>query len=296
MSPYAVITAVCLAGIIVEALRVSRPGQSVLAAGPDGRYRAGAAPVLIRGRAFAVHIVPLLPSGPTFRFGRQGSGLVVLPVSREVLDAGRARLDAARRICGRVLPACWAMLLYLVVLVPATLLLGLVAHGWIVLAGALLLIQGGLLSVFWFSYRALHPGETWQCVHHLVAMLFFPPAGVFACDRLVSELTDDIHPLTASLVLLSTRKARALVADQLRQWKYPVAGDIAPPDAEVIEALFETVTALGPEFEDILAPPERDGAISAAFCPRCLAQFTGIGGACPDCPGIDTVRFRPSLQ
>lgn len=87
------------------------------------------------------------------------------------------------------------MLLYLVVLMPAALLLGLVAHGWIFLACALLLIQGGLLSILWSAYRAMHPRETWQCVHHLVAMLFFPPAGVFACDRLVSDLTDDIHPL-----------------------------------------------------------------------------------------------------
>jgi hypothetical protein len=229
MSPYSVITAVCLVGIVVEALRISRPGQLMLASGPDGRYHVGAAPVLLRGRAFAVHIVPLLPTGPTFRFGRDESGSMTLPISRAEIDDARARLDAARRICGRVLPVCWAMLVYLIVLVPATLLLGLVAHGWIVLACGLLLIQGALLSLFWFSYRTLHPGETWQCVHHLVAMLLFPPAGVFACDRLVSELTDDIHPLTASLALLPAGRARALVAEQLRQWKYPRCGrDCAP--------------------------------------------------------------------
>lgn len=292
MSPQAVIALVCVVGIVIEALRVRRPGQLLLAPGLSGAYRLGAVVTILSGRQFTVMLVPILPLGPALRFGDPGPDHASLPVTASTLDQARERLERVRRVCSRVLAPSWAMLLYLTLLVPVALLLGVIPHAWKVLGVCLVVIEVWLNVTFWLAYRALHPERCWSALHHMFTFLLFPPAAVFAGDRLATDALDGIHPLSAVMTLLPADEARRFVARRLREWQYPLMGeDGGRPAAEQLGAFREFAFAALPGLAGEVAPPVAGGPDSVAYCPRCLAQFTAAGGECPDCPGVGVRAF-----
>lgn len=291
MSPQAVIALVCVVGIVIEALRVRRPGQLFLAPGLSGGYRLGAVVTILSGRRLTVMLVPVLPLGPALRFGDPGPDHASLPVAASTLDQARERLQRVQRACTPLLAPCWVMFIYLTLLVPTALLLSVVPYAWIVLGASLAVVQVWLNVTFWLAYRALHPEHPWSALHHMFTFLLFPPAAVLACERVAAEAIDGIHPLTAVMALLPADEARRFVARRLREWQYPLAGEDGLPAAEQLAAFREFAFAALPGLAGEVAPPVAGGPDSVAYCPRCLAQFTAAGGECPDCPGVGVRAF-----
>ncbi len=291
MTDYQIIVSVCLLGILGEALRLGRPGQVLLAPGLTGQYSPKSIPKIVSSETFAIHLAPLLPLGPMFRM--KGSSDSGGPSAIDHLDMERARekIERVLQSTELVVAASQLLFLYLTLLVPLVLLTGLVPHGWMVLGGSLVIIQSLLLVSFGLAHRRLHRGDLGKRIQGFITMALFPPAGIFAADRIAAETVDDIHPLAATLVLCPEAEARRIAGRYLRQWRYPLKGDDPGRAAEYLEAATALLDSQGWNPEEIAGPPLPDDLESLSYCPRCHAQFMIDEGMCPDCPGIPKTSF-----
>ncbi len=289
------IVLVCFLGLLLEAVRVVRPGQVMMARGLTGRYGVGAAPRIVGGDSIALHLVPVLPLGPTLRLTEEPTGGSA--GKSRLLDRQRARTAISR--LDRAGPALTAaglmMFLLLTVWAPFVLLGGRIRNPWEVLGVSLALVDSFLLTAFYLAHRRLHPdagGRRWQ---NLLEMLLFPPAGVFVAERAVEGVMAGVHPLVAAFELDSVAESRRLAGHYLRAWAHPLP-DRDPADAsELLAAARSLLAAEGLDPEAMLAPPAPDGPLSVAYCPLCLCQYTVPGGDCPDCPGVKKVRFEEAV-
>jgi hypothetical protein len=289
MSDYQIIVLVCLAGIVAEAIRLIRPGQTLFTSGLTGRYGWAATPSEGAGGALRFHFAPVMASGPTFRV-KEGSPA---EARLDVPEAEKA-VQGVFRASRLVLPGSQVLLVYLVGFVPLVLLGNIVPHGWKVLGATLAVLQVFMAVTFFLAHGKLHPQAVGDRIQHLVIMFFFPPAGVFASDHLANRTLDGLHPLAVALVLCPRDDARKMAEEYLRAWKNPLTGE----DTEGVAAYLATAEKLLVERDwdpAVLAgPPEPDEAASLAFCPRCHAQFLTVEGTCPDCPGVAKNAFATS--
>ena len=291
MTDYQIIVSVCLLGILGEALRLARPGQVLLAPGLTGPYSPKAIPRLFSSETFAIHVAPLLPLGPMFRM--TGSSETGGSSAVDLLDMERAKekIERVLQSSELVVAASQLLFLYLALLVPLVLLTGLVPHGWKVLGGSLVIILSLLLTSFGLAHRRLHPEDLGKRIQGIITMMFFPPAGIFAADRLAAGTVDDVHPLTAVLVLCPEAEARRIAGQYMRQWRYPLEDDDPDRAAEYLEAATTLLDSQGWNPGEISGPPRPDDPESVSYCPRCHAQFLIDDGTCPDCPGIRKAAF-----
>ncbi|MEN8006111.1 MAG: hypothetical protein ABFS42_03810 [Candidatus Krumholzibacteriota bacterium] len=267
-------------------MRIVRSGQALLTSGVTGRYRLKASLLLRAGEPFHIHFAPILPSGPAFRVREPGNPKGS-PMA-ELLSVERAGnlIDPVLRSSTPVVFGSQLLLLYLAVLVPLVLLGGIIPFGWAVLGGTLAVIQAYLLVAFTVAHSRIHPGALGKRIQHLVTMLFFPPAGVFAADHLAADVLEDVHPLAAVLHICPEEEARRIAGAYLRAWMNPVTGEDDDRFTSCLEAAGVLVDSRGWNQEEIAGPPRPEGPESVSYCPRCHTQFLVDGGTCPDCPGV----------
>lgn len=290
MNESAVLAGVLVGGVLVEAVRVVRPGQ--LLAVPH-RFRRGtcrAAVGIFGTRTREVRVVTVPPAGPALLFGGAARP-PALPGGPQAVQGIREQVRELERATAPLLWVGRFLFVHLVVFTPVALFTSLVPHRWWWTGATLAIIQATILTGFWLAHRRFHPAARGERVQHLINILVFPPAGVYAADFVVGDLFAGVHPLAGALAVLEPADAAARAGALWRQWEYPVPGDAPAPSFGEREALANALEAFGVAVVDICAPPPRDGPASRTYCPRCLAQFTVAGSDCPDCPGVARRAF-----
>jgi hypothetical protein len=286
MTDYHFIVLVCLLGMVGESLRIRRPGQVFVGPNLLGRYRLIGDLLEADGGSTAICFLPLFPAQPTLRLRSSwdSSGRSV----SECLDLEQSRrsIDEIRGAVSHVLPLSRVLFVYLVGLVPVALLTSLVPNRWPVLGITLALIQVALLLEFGLAHRRLFPDRLGERIKDISMILLFPPAGVFAAERLSAVVLDELSPLPAAMVLCPESEAKRVAHLYACKWRYPLLAK----DAEISAAYLQGAEILwknrGWSLEELLAPPVADSFESQSYCPRCHAQFLVSGGDCPDCPGV----------
>ena len=96
--------------------------------------------------------------------------------------------------------------------------------------------------------------------------------------------------LTAAFVLCREEEARRVAGRYLRRWRHPLTDEDAERSAALLAGATNMLVGHGWDPADLVGAPLRhDG--SAAYCPRCEAQFLDAGGECSDCRGVKVVDF-----
>ena len=88
------------------------------------------------------------------------------------------------------------------------------------------------------------------------------------------------HQIAAASVLC----ARSAFVDTARRFYF------GAPHASVradVEALLASMGCL----QDVVRPPEREGAHLVSYCPSCHGQYARADGECRDCPSVALHRF-----
>lgn len=290
MNDSVVLVGVLVGGVLVESVRVVRPGQLLAVPRRFGRGTCRAAVGIFGTRTRELRAVNAPPAGPALLFGGSEPP-PPLPAGPQAINEIRERVGEIQRATGLLLWAGRILFAHLVVFAPVALLTGLVPYRWWVTGATLAIIQAVVLTGYWKTHRRFHPAARGERAQHLLNILVFPPAGVYAADFVVGDLLTGVHPLGGALAVLDPAAAAARAGVLWRQWEHPVPGDEAAPSPQEREAFATVLEACGVAVVDLCAPPLRDGPASRTYCPRCLAQFTVAGSDCPDCPGVARRAF-----
>jgi len=200
---------------------------------------------------------------------------------------------------------CNFLFLYLFVICPFTVfrygLSGIWQELLIMLVGLLLLIGWE----FWRSHAVFYPHARDDRLQHLVTMMLCPPVAIRARFFLSYRLFLGDPVLAVARVICNKAQFRDFARLYWRDLKYPYqpACPVEDPLKQATEREYRETSAAevtvqldaDPDWSgNYREDPRPDSPQSAAFCPRCLTQFTSAAGACDDCGGIPLVSFPES--
>ena len=195
-----------------------------------------------------------------------------------------------------------ALVVYVFAVVPAVVwFVGVRLSGLGVLVG-LLALTIAAAALFRRAHRALYPGAEDECFTHTLTIALSPANAMRAHDALSRPLLEDFHPLAVAKVLLSEVAFQNLARSVLLDLRNPAlpwcpANDAAARGAEAFsrqvlrEAIESFLKQSGVEPDGLCRAPKPADETCRAFCPRCHAQFTAVGGTCTDCGGLALVAF-----
>ncbi|MEM6532662.1 MAG: hypothetical protein AAF654_08555 [Myxococcota bacterium] len=207
---------------------------------------------------------------------------------REGRDRLKSDPEAVRALVGRfsratiaLRLACTCLFVFCFGALPAVLYGAFEVQWWALLAGyggLVLSIQAGFFALHRRFYRE-RVAERWA---KTAVMLVSPAEAMVASYTLGRGLLAGQHPLAVAKGLCSEAEFQRLSAELVR------GALVAHPDEQ--DALRAVLTKLQADPATLIAAPERDGA-SAAYCPRCLAQFEEKLAMCPDCEDVALKHF-----
>jgi hypothetical protein len=155
--------------------------------------------------------------------------------------------------------------------------------------------------MFHRARKALFPDES--RLDQMITMILCPPVAIRAADLLTRDLLSLYNPVVVASLLAGTRAqqfVRAFVLDLQHPIKHVLTDETS---VEIINWAREKQLGFCLEHlkhssylkpEVLLTSPEPSGD-SISFCPRCECQFVVSAGECPDCPGLELVRFSEQL-
>jgi hypothetical protein len=154
----------------------------------------------------------------------------------------------------------------------------------LIAAATLLLTLGFQAVIFWrISGRLKEPikHRFWKTV----AIAFLPQHAMRAADHVCSASPSQAHPLAA----LDSIEEPSRIALVRPFWKAIHHGQIqsAPLQRRALEIF---LNAQGIDVSQLDEVPEKQSG-SAAYCPRCLAQFREAAALCQDCGGLTLKPF-----
>ncbi|MFT3783297.1 MAG: hypothetical protein QM790_14905 [Nibricoccus sp.] len=153
----------------------------------------------------------------------------------------------------------------------------------------------------WWTHRALLSKRGEARFSLVLNALLLPPQAYRLRARIGAEYLCPAHPL-AWMAATASRNTFALYAQQaVTDLKWPRAisqhGNASELEMAIGSWMSSQVAAQADRLlrlrgvveAELLKPPQRDGADSCAYCPRCGTQFTKAEGRCPF--GVKLVRF-----
>lgn len=212
---------------------------------------------------------------------------------RALLDVHAARRQVRReRVVLRAVGASGATVgVTLFVATPMLLALG----GWLAAGVGLLAtytLSGVAAARTQAARRRLAPEGRSRSVERFAHLLLAPPAAARAADLATRDLLAPFHALAVAKAADAPGDARDEAIAELRRLSFPLASEreaCCPVGAahrvRWQRHLAEWTARECGEVGDLLAPPPR-GPGHAAWCPRCLAQYTRAAGDCADCDGV----------
>jgi hypothetical protein len=144
------------------------------------------------------------------------------------------------------------------------------------------------------AHLALFPDADDERFNHFLIVLLSPVSAIRAHDLLSRPLLETFHPLAVIRALGDDATFRAAAERTLRDLRYgpePAHAIGAAPRGTLLAVLEEFLRGERIDPATLLRPPATVEPGCAAYCPRCLAQFTSAGGGCPDCGAPRTVAF-----
>ena len=225
-------------------------------------------------------------------------------VMRETLDDERirGRFDA---FCAETLTLRISTNLFGAVIlgvVPVMLYWPPLSRRWPFVVAFALAVLALVLLDYLRAHRQLYPGRKKHRRAHFWMCLLSPLAAIRACDVVARDLMADCHPLGVAHLLCTEQEfhrfARRMLADQ-RHPHRPVceSENLAARATEegfrrlLTQEVERYLRRTGIPPEKLLAPPEREGERSLAYCPRCDGQYAIADGLCDACGGIPLVPF-----
>jgi hypothetical protein len=155
-------------------------------------------------------------------------------------------------------------------------------------------ISAAITLEFWTLHRRLFSDASSARFKSALTIMLSPVAAIRACDMVARDLLSEFHPLAVAAVILPTDEFRYFAGEHLRLNRFgaPTSQWYRENLGKLMERLI-LQRKIAPE--ELLRPAEPDsGAI--AYCPRCLAQYVKIPGACTDCGFGQVVRFERASQ
>ncbi len=219
-----------------------------------------------------------------------GAGDVpALPPSHFSLPEARELLALAE---GAARPLRWlgsAQFLLLFLLAPLLTLWG-GAHflGWAL--GAAVLLDLVLAVLLFRAHARIFPTSRGERAMQAAGVALFPPMAVRSADILCRHALGAFHPLVAARLLLpeerfrrfAERTARGFAAVPRSSEEGPMGKELEEHRGRVKGEVRRFLEGEGFPWEELLAPPPPQVG-TAAYCPRCHAQFTSAEGPCSDC-------------
>lgn len=160
---------------------------------------------------------------------------------------------------------------------------------WLVIGVALL----GLMWAQAWNYRRAHrrlhgvDNDSWWAP--FLTMLLAAPTAIRAHDHLSRDLLVNFHPVAVAWELGGREEGGPLAEQFLRRLRFPAGSSVHPEEEwhrrASLKALEQFLISKEVSISELLAAPEPEDARQAAYCPRCLAQFTAEARVCPDCSG-----------
>jgi len=147
------------------------------------------------------------------------------------------------------------------------------------------------------AHRSLHLEADEERFNHFLIVLLSPVSTIRALDLLSRPLLETFHPLAVARVLADDKTFRALASQTLRDLRYgavPADPVRAASRTALLASIEEFLQREKINPTELLRPPNQVEPGCAAYCPRCLAQFTTIGNGCPDCGAPKLLAF-PSI-
>ncbi|MFO0728446.1 MAG: hypothetical protein U1E65_32015 [Myxococcota bacterium] len=164
---------------------------------------------------------------------------------------------------------------------------------WPALVATLALVLVLIWIEMFRAHRALYPKLRWDRAMKMLLLCLSFPAAARARAWLGRDALAAFDPLAVASVLLEKPALEAFAAPLWRRLEHPLTTELEP--AAERERLRKAYRRLLGEFgiktTDLLAPPTPSGPEAKSYCPRCRAEYAEPSGACPECPGVERVRF-----
>jgi hypothetical protein len=193
------------------------------------------------------------------------------------------------------------LFLWLFLVAPALIAWTGLARCWGGLVAGLLACTVMLARFFRRAHRKFYPGADDERFNHFLITLLAPVTAIRTHDLLTRPLLAYFHPLAVAKALFPADRFKEFATQVLRETRHPALPlcPVSDPVAQAAEKqtrelLLEQTERLlrnaGLNPDGLLAPPKAEQGCRA-YCPRCLAQFTGTTGSCQDCGGLAVLAF-----
>lgn len=168
---------------------------------------------------------------------------------------------------------------------------------WVLLAW--LGLHGAAVFVAWRAagrIRAFGPDKRKAA---LVSALLLPPQALKLRALVGEPAFPAMHPLAVALAFGDEPTRRENAFNVVADLRWPMASKAESASATEVLGWFRValesevrplLTQAGIPIDGLLAPPKPDGPDSAAYCPRCRAQFADASAGCPH-----GIALRPIL-
>jgi len=273
--------------------------------------------VRLQGKRVLVNGEPLIETGsPVFADRVAGvveelselpperRGKAIRSALREAMDerAIRERMESFREQTLSLRFTCNLFFLVIFGLVPTMLLQPALLQRWPFFLAAVLALLAMVLLDYRRAHRALYPDAKGQRRAHFWMILFSPLAAIRARDVVARDLLANYSPLAVAHVICRPDSFRRFARERLADLRWPMLPvcESDDEDARRTEEAFRGVLLeeserflrhAGLDPDALSAPPERDGNASAAYCPRCDAQYAVADASCEACGGLPVTRF-----
>lgn len=195
-----------------------------------------------------------------------------------------------------------ALLVYVFVLIPASIWMIGFKLTWLWLLIGMLALSGTTAFLFARAFRRLYPKADDERFTHTLTILLAPSTAMRAHDALSRPLLENFHPLAAARTLLPKEEFKEFARRTLLDVRHPALPQT--PTSEPVVTATETFARValqkqiesflrqnGLSPEDLSASPVPADKTCVAYCPRCSVQFTTLDSNCADCGGLSVIPF-----
>ncbi len=152
-------------------------------------------------------------------------------------------------------------------------------------AGLMLVLMWTQAVIFWRLAGRLKERKVPHLFWKTLAMLFLPQFGLRAADHVMEARPLEAHPLAAWTSLPQPDRLKLA-----RQWWKVVCYSSAISAAQQQRVLNAFWKQHGLDESQLQETPDRQPG-SAAYCPKCQAQFREASMVCQDCGGLPLKSF-----
>jgi len=158
-----------------------------------------------------------------------------------------------------------------------------------------------IVSFAYFAlHRRLYREASFERISNLARMLLCPPAAIRACDYITRYYLEIFSPKMVSSVLLGDKDLKLTLKKLYIDICYPINYWADCDDLNGVFDFYHShekdifhsgLKALNIPIEELTCEIEKLSSDCKCYCPRCCGQFVKELTTCPDCYGVDVVKY-----